>query len=268
MHLGTAGLDRFGIVGLGGAGGAAAAVTAGAPAQQHNDIAGRRTRPHHILFGRGADHCADLHTLGHIPGVVQLSDLAGGQSDLVAVAAVTLGSAGRDLPLGQLGLQGVCKGGGGIAGAGNPHGLVHIGAPAQRVTNGAAQAGGRATEGLNLRGVVVGLVLKLPQPLLGLAVHRYRYFNGAGVDLLALVQIVRLALGLQIFGADAGHIHQANVFVFAGIQGAAHIQVQAQGVLYCSGVLAFLHGDLVQLGRKGGVAAVVGPVGVNHFQLR
>ena len=194
MHLGAAGLKGLLSVLLRGAGSAAAAVTAGAPAQQHNDIAGRRTRPHHILFGRGADHCADLHTLGHIPGVVQLGDLAGGQSDLVAVAAVTLGSAGRDLPLGQLGLQGVCKGGGGIAGAGHPHGLVHIGAPAQRVTNGAAQASGRTTEGLNLRGVVVGFVLKLHQPLLGLAVHRYRYFNGAGVDLLALVQIVRLAL--------------------------------------------------------------------------
>ena len=52
--------------------------------------------------GRGAHDRADLHALGHVAGVVDLVDLTGGQTDLVAVGAVAGGGGGHELALGQL----------------------------------------------------------------------------------------------------------------------------------------------------------------------
>ncbi len=114
------------VVRLGGTGSAAAAVTAGAPAQQHHDIAGSRTRPRRTwLAGSSADHCADLHTLGHIPGVVQLLHLTGSQTDLVAVAAESPAQR-RSWPssAGAACLAGSLYRRGGIAGAGHTHRLI------------------------------------------------------------------------------------------------------------------------------------------------
>ena len=53
-----------------------------------------------LLFGRSADHGADLHALCHIAGVIKLRDLAGGQADLVAVGAVALRRAGGNFAAG------------------------------------------------------------------------------------------------------------------------------------------------------------------------
>ena len=52
--------------------------------------------------------------------------------------------------------------------------LIDIGPAGKRVADAAADAGGRAAEGLDLGGVVVGLVLEHEQPVLLLAVHRRR----------------------------------------------------------------------------------------------
>ena len=55
--------------------------------------------------------------------------------------------------------------------------------------------------------MVVGLVFKLNQPGLGLSVHGNRRFNGAGIDLLAYVQVRAEALFAQVLAANGGHIH-------------------------------------------------------------
>ena len=65
--------------------------------------------------------------------------------------------------------------------AGHTHGLIDVAAAGQRVADGAADAGGRAAEGLDLGGVVVGLVLEQEQPVLVLAVHVALDLDGAGV---------------------------------------------------------------------------------------
>ena len=88
LHLGAADLHALFRVGLAGAGGPADAVTAGGPAQQHDHIPRDGLLPADIGLGRGADDRADLHALGNVAGVVDLVDLTGGQTDLVAVGAV------------------------------------------------------------------------------------------------------------------------------------------------------------------------------------
>ena len=78
---------------------------------------------------RGSAHDgADLHALGHVAGVIELVDLAGGKADLVAVAGVAGGSGGHELALRQLALERLGHGDGGVAGAGDAHGLVHVAA--------------------------------------------------------------------------------------------------------------------------------------------
>src|SRR5699024_1140307 len=66
---------------------------------------------------------------------------------------------GDQLALGQLAGQSLADRDQRVARAGHTHGLIDVAAAGQGVADGAADAGGRAAEGLDLGGVVVGLVL-------------------------------------------------------------------------------------------------------------
>src|SRR5699024_10297703 len=90
LHLGPAGFEARELVRLARTRRAADTVAAGATAQQDDDIAGGGGLAPDMARRRCADHRADLHPLGHIPGMVQLVHLAGRQTDLVAVARIAL----------------------------------------------------------------------------------------------------------------------------------------------------------------------------------
>ena len=186
-------MDALHGVGLGGARGAAAAVPAGAAAQQNHLIARGGALPADILGRGGGDDRADLHALGGVAGVVELIHHARGQADLVSVGAVARGGGGDDLPLGELAGEGLGEGLQGVCRAGHAHGGVDIRPTRQGIADGAADAGGRAAEGLDLRGVVVGFVFKEQQPGLRLAVHLHSHLHGAGVDLLGFIELAELS---------------------------------------------------------------------------
>ena len=76
----------------------------------------------------------------------------------------------HQLALGQLAGNGFAHGHGRIRRAGHPHRAVDICPAAQRIADRAADTGGRAAEGFNLCGMVVGLVLEQQQPGLFLSV--------------------------------------------------------------------------------------------------
>ena len=127
LHLRAAGLDGLLCVHLGGACGAAAAVTAGAPAKEDDDVS---------RVGGLTDHCApvrrshdspDLHSLGHVAGVVDLLYRTGGKADLVAVGAVAVGRLADKLLLGKLPFHGVLHGDSGVRRSRDAHSLVHVG---------------------------------------------------------------------------------------------------------------------------------------------
>ena len=262
LDLGARCLDGLGVLGLGGAGGTADAVTAGAAAQQDDLVGGGGALATHVVCRGSAHDGADLHALGDVAGVIEFVDLTGGKADLVAVAGVAGGSSGHELTLRQLALERLGHGDGGVAGAGNTHGLVHVAAARQRVADGTAHAGGGTAEGLDLGRVVVGLVLKEEQPVLVLAVDIDLHLDGAGVDLLGLVDIGHDAGLLEVLGADGAHVHEADGLGVA-TEFVAHLHVAVEGLLH--------HGvvdrHVVQDGAEGGVAAVIGPVGVDHADL-
>ena len=262
LDLGAVLLDGLDVMGLGRAGGAADAVAAGASAQQDDLVAGRGALAADVACGGCAHHGADLHALGHVAGVIELGDLAGCKADLVAVGGVAGSGGGDQLALRQLAADGGGDGDGGVCGAGDAHGLVHVGASRKRVADGAAHAGRRAAERLDLGGVVVGLVLEEEQPILVLAVNVHGHLDGAGVDLLGLVQICEDALGFKPLGADSAHVHEADGLLVAA-QLVAHLHVAVEGGLD-HGVIDL---DVLEHGAKGGVAAMVGPVGVDDADL-
>ena len=263
----AAGLNGFLGVGLAGTGSAAAAVTAGSAAQENNHVALFRVGTADIGAGGSAHYRADFQALSYIAVVIELGDLAGSQANLVAVGGVALSGPGGDFPAGELAVHGLGKGQSGVAAAGDAHGLVHIGPAGKGVADGAAQAGGRAAEGLDFRGMVVGFVLELHQPFLGLAVDGHRHLNGAGVDFLALVQIGNQAPLFQHLHAHDGHVHEGDRPVGFAVDFVTGVVVGLQSVLNGGGDGALFNFNAVQAGEEGGVTAVVAPIGVDDPQL-
>ena len=268
LHLGTAGGQRRRVVGFRCARGTAAAIAAGTASQQDDYVARVAGQAFHLAPRRRSYHSTNLHALGYVVGVVYLVHQSGGQAYLVAVAAIAMGGSGDDFALRQLAGESLAQRLARVGGASHPHGLVDVGAAAQRVADAAAKAGGRATEGLNLRRVVVGLVFEVHQPFLGLAVHLYGHHNAAGVDFVAHLLVFQQTCFAQTFGSEGAEVHQTHIFVGTSF---VLLFMVGQILLECLfqqwAVCSFVKLNPLQLGGEGGVAAVVAPVGVQHTYL-
>ena len=110
--------------------------------------------------------------------------------------------------------------------------------------------------------MIVGLVLEQQQPLLRLAVHIHINFDGAGVDFLGLVQLRQIALLFEIAGGNGRHIHE--------IDGLGTTQVTAHGevLVPCALQELVLKFGTVNRRQERRMTAVIGPVGVDHADLR
>ena len=260
-------LKALHIMALAAARGAADTVPARASAQQDHHIAAYGTLPDHVLRRGRGHHRAALQTLGNIALVVDLRHMAGGEADLVAVGGITRRGGLRQLSLGQLARKCFRQGLARIAAAGDAHGLVNVGPPGERVADAAADAGGSTAEGLDLCGMVMGLVFEHQQPVLRLTVDLGGNMDGAGIDLLALVQFRERTAFFQCLCADGGDVHQGLRTRFGLLRAVDLLpQHQVAGVGLPDRVM--LDPDFIEVGREGGVAAVVGPVGVHHADLR
>ena len=251
---------------LGGAGCAAAAVASGASAEQDDDIARIRNFTDDVLNRSGTDNSTDLHALGDIARMVDLVNQSGRQTDLVAVRGIAVCGGGAQLALRQLVLERLVQRDGRITGAGDTHCLINIGASGQRVADRTAQTGCRAAERLDLSRVVVGFVLKHQEPRLLLAVDVGIDTDGAGVDLLALVQIAQEAALLEHLGAGGADIHQSNRALgslFRTVDLDACVQIAVIDLLYHR----IFDVCVVDFGQERRVTAVIRPVGVDHADL-
>ena len=110
--------------------------------------------------------------------------------------------------------------------------------------------------------MVVSLVLKQQQPGLALAIHGHIDLHRAGIDLLALVQLVQLTGCTQVLHCDGGKVHEADGLVGTS-QGFSGGHVLLPGVLQ---QLILKHSP-IDNGSEGSVPAMVGPVGVDHPDL-
>ena len=183
------------------------------------------------------------------------------ETDLVAVGGITRRRAGHDLTLRKLALDGLGDRLRGVSGTRHAHCGVNVASARKRVTDRAADAGCRTAKGLDLGRVIVGLVLEQEKPILLLAVNGYLDLDGAGVDLLALVEVTELSRGFEIFSGKSADVHQRH-----GL-GSAEFTADSDVIIVSLLQKLVLKGYGVDLGEEGSVTAMVGPVGVDHTDL-
>ena len=203
---------------LGRSGRAAAAVTSCTAAQKDDDIVGIRRLPDDRTSRRCSQDCSYLHSLSHIIRMIDLLYRSCGKTDLISIRTVSVCRLSYQFLLRKLALHRVIDGHGRICRACHAHCLVYIGTPGQRVTDRSAQAGCRSAERLDLRWVVVGLILKVHQPLFFHAVYLDRHDDTAGIDLVRLFLIFQLAFLLQFAHRHQGQIHQAHELVLPAFE--------------------------------------------------
>ena len=261
LDLAAAGLEGCLGVLLGRASCASDAVAAGAAAEQEDHVAGRGALAADVVRLHGPHDGADLHPLGGIALVVDLADMRGSEAYLVAVAGISAGGLAADHALRQLAGNGVGHFGRNVAGSRDAHGLIDVGAAGERVADGPAEAGRRTSERFNFRRMVVRLVLELEEPLLLHAVHVDIDVDAAGVVLLALLEIVELAVRAQPACADGGELHEAEALILSS-ELFPHVSEHLQAVLELTLHEGLVHSDLLKLGSEGGMAAVVAPVSI------
>ena len=114
--------------------------------------------------------------------------------------------------------------------------------------------------------MVVCLVLELEQPFLLLSVHVDVDVDAAGVVLLALLEVVELAMGAQPAGSDGRQLHQTEALMLPA-ELLAHAVEHLEGILELTAHERIIHGDLLDLGGKCRVTAVVAPIGVKDTEL-
>ena len=198
--------------------------------------------------------------------MINLSNVACCKADLVAVGRIARRCGLCQSALGQLALKGILQWSAGISAAGKAHCLMYVCSSGEGIADAAANAGSRAAEGLNLGGVVMGLVFKHKEPVLIHAVNLGVYADGAGVYLFALVQLRQhspLFEGLCAYGGD---IHK-GLGALCGLFFAVYLYPGVKVALVCGLDSLILNGNAVQMGGEGGVTAMVGPVGVNQTNL-
>ena len=264
LHFGTAGSQGFQRMLLGRAGSTATAITAGTAAYQHDNIIRRRNLADHVHLRSCCNYGTDFHALGQKALMIYLGNLSGSQSDLIAVGAVTGCCPQGNLLLRQLALQGLTDRTPRVSGTSHAHGLINIGTAGQWVADGTAQAGSSAAERLNLSRMVMGFVLEHNQPVLVFAINVGIDNDAAGINLVRLVQVLQLALLPESLHADNSQVHQGNIPFLTCIQILAVSQVLLVGILNRLAVIPLLNIHQINGGSKGGMTAMVRPVGINN----
>ena len=261
LHLGTAGFQRIHLVGLGGAGSTATAVTSRATAEQDDHVTRCGALTAYVLGRCGRDHGTDLHALGGIAVVVKLVYLTRCKTDLVAVGGIACGRRGDDLLLRKLAGHGFRERAERICRARHTHGGVHVRASGKRIADRTADTGGGTAKRLDLGGMVMRFIFEEEKPFFGLSVYIHVHFDGAGVDLLGFVELRKLAVCLQITGSDRGKIHEIDGLCAA--DGTAGRQILLIGFFE----KRILKMHVVDRRQEGGMAAVIRPIGVDHADL-
>ncbi len=199
--------------------------------------------------------------LGDIARMIDLVDLSGGQSDLIAIRAVTCRCRCDQFPLRQLARQCLRDRRQWIPRAGHTHRAVNITSARKRVTDRTAHTSCRTAKWFNFGRVIVCLILEQEQPVFLPTLRLDLDLDGAGIDLFGFVQSVQLALLFEDLRRNRPNVHQSHRFV--ALDKCSRIQI----TLICrlQGLIRKLH--VVDHGVKGRMSAVIGPIGIDHLDL-
>ena len=109
--------------------------------------------------------------------------------------------------------------------------------------------------------MVVCLVFEQKQPVLIFPINRDSNLHSTGVDLLGLIELVKLTLAPQIFDSNCSNVHQVDRFCSA--DRLPDCKIIVKGFLQ-EGTFG---PDTINSGKERCVAAMIRPVGINHPNL-
>ena len=114
----------------------------------------------------------------------------------------------------------------------------------------------------------MGLIFEINQPFFLPAIHIHRDHNTACVNLIRFLLICELSFRLQLLHGQKGQVHQADKLVVAAfIENVTVRQIFFIGSDYRFFVISFFKFNMLQLRGKGGMTAVIRPVGIQHTDL-
>ena len=252
---------------FGGTGRPADAVASRISSEKDDDIARQCLSAYDILARCGGDYSAELHMFGHIAGMIDLFDITGRKTDLVAVGTVSAGCLPCEFALRQLAGDRVAYRYGRIRAAGDTHRLIDVGTAGKRITDRAAKTCRGAAERLDLGRMVVCLVLEHQQPFFGLAVHIDGKHDTAGIDLIRLFLIRQSAFFLETAHRGKRDIHETQRLLLAAKLLAGLQIVFIRSLDRCK-QRAAAEFHIRQDRAESRMTAVIGPVCIQHADLR
>ena len=115
----------------------------------------------------------------------------------------------------------------------------------------------------------MGFILKEKEPVLA-AIHCIDfYLNGAGIHFLRSVQVGELSFLPEGLHRRRSHIHKGHrALRILPVNVDSGVLIFLQGLGNRSAVGSFLHINVRELRREGGMTAVVGPVRIEHPDFR
>ena len=136
----------------------------------------------------------------------------GCKPDLVAIGGIARRSSRDELSLRDLTRDCLAHGNSRVGGTCNTHCAVDISPSRQGIPNSSADTGSRTAEGFDFSGMVVRLIFEQQQPGFGLSVSVDRDLHRTGIDLLALVQFIKLSGFAKKSDRKCCQIHKAYRF--------------------------------------------------------
>ncbi len=108
----------------------------------------------------------------------------------------------------------------------------------------------------------MSLVLEHEDPVLELTVNIDLDLNGAGIDLLALIEIGHKTVGFELLCSDSTEIHEGDRLV-------SPAELLADIDIHFVCILDIRSGniDIFNIGKERGMAAVIRPIGIYHSDL-
>ena len=111
------------------------------------------------------------------------------------------------------------------------------------------------------------LVFEHHKPVFLSAVYPGLDFDAACIYFLRLIQIVCLAVFLEIFRSDTCHVHQTQILISVAVNILSHIQILGKGMGNQASVRTVLKPHLFECSVECGMSAVIRPVCVDDLEL-
>ena len=114
----------------------------------------------------------------------------------------------------------------------------------------------------------MGFILEINQPLLGLPVDFDRNYDGAGIDLVRFLLILEFSFFFQLSHSHQRQIHKTDKLIVSSFENLFMVSyVLLIGLLNGCTIISVFEFYILKLRREGGMAAVIGPIRIQHADL-